>query len=71
MSYIIKNVPLNFKDQMVPLTSYTYTKPIAVMILNYEKELCDLQLANFKSKLPACLFLFALSLYSRCIYHLL
>ena len=43
-----------FKDQSVPVISYTYTTPIATKIFNYNNVLCDLNIENFKSQPPDC-----------------
>ena len=47
-------VPPYFKDQTVPLISYTYTKPIATKIFNHKRVLRDLSIEDFKSKPPDC-----------------
>ena len=47
-------IPPYFKDQSVPIISYTYTKPIATKIFNYKRVLQDLDIDDFKSKPPDC-----------------
>ena len=47
-------IPSYFKDQSVPIISYTYTKPIATKIFNYKRVLQDLDIDDFKSKPPDC-----------------
>ena len=47
-------IPPYFKDQSVPIISYTYTTPIATKIFNYKQVLQDLNINDFKSKPPDC-----------------
>jgi hypothetical protein len=47
-------IPPYFKDQSVPIISYTYTKPIATKIFNYKRVLQNLDIDDFKSKPPDC-----------------
>ena len=47
-------IPSYFKDQTVPIISYTYTTPIATKIFNYKQVLQDLSIDDFKSKPPDC-----------------
>jgi len=43
-----------FKNQSVPIISYTYTTPIATKLFHYKKVLYDLNIDDFKSKPPDC-----------------
>jgi hypothetical protein len=47
-------MPLYFKDQSVTIISYAYTRPIASKSFNYRQVLRDLNIDDFKSKLPGC-----------------
>ena len=47
-------VPPYFKDQSVPIISYTYTSPIAPKIFNHKRVLQDLNIDDFKAKPPDC-----------------
>jgi len=45
-------IPTYFKDNYMPIISYTYTTPMATKIFNYKMALQDLNIDDFKSKPP-------------------
>ena len=47
-------VPPYFKDQSVPIISYTYTSTIAPKIFNYRRVLQNLSINDLKAKPPGC-----------------
>ena len=47
-------IPPYFKDQSVPIISYTYTTPIASKVFNYKQVLHGLNIDDLKSKPPDC-----------------
>jgi hypothetical protein len=48
-------IPPYLKDQSMPIISYVYTRPIASKKYNYKHVLRDLNIDDFKSKLPDCI----------------
>ena len=51
---VISKIPPYFKDQSVPIISYTYTTPIATKVFNYKHVLQGLNIDDYKSKPPDC-----------------
>ena len=49
-------IPPYLKDQSMPIISYVYTRPIASKKYNYKHVLRDLNIDDFKSKLPDCIY---------------
>ena len=51
---IKSKIPLYFKDQSVPINSYTYTTPMPTKIFSHKKVLQDLSIGDFKTKPLDC-----------------